>query len=104
MLRRKPLTIRELKSTIAKIATEYELERVILFGSYANGKQNRKSDIDLLVSFLSKTKKPVTYFTILDLQERIEEMTGKKVDVIPAPIPKDSLLEIGKEVLLYEAG
>ena len=102
-MRKKPLSIKEIKQSVERTARDFDLERVVLFGSYANGKRTGKSDIDLLVSFSKKTKKPVSYFTLFDFQHRIEELTGKKVDAIFAPIPKDSLLEINKEVLLYEA-
>jgi len=46
------LEIAEIKSHVARVARLYDdIEKVSLFGSYANGKQKRKSDIDLLVKF-----------------------------------------------------
>ena len=35
-----------------KIVKEFKPEKIILFGSYAWGKPNKDSDIDLLVDFL----------------------------------------------------
>jgi uncharacterized protein len=34
---------------VEKIKTEYQPEKIILFGSYAYGKPNRDSDIDLFI-------------------------------------------------------
>ena len=99
----KILTIEEIKQSVAKVAKEYDLKRVTLFGSYATGKRTKKSDIDLLVEFSQPRKKPVTLFTLIGFQQDIEDMTGKRVDVIRTAMLKDSFIEIDKEVLLYDA-
>lgn len=39
----------ELKRTVGQIVECFQPERVILFGSYAEGRANRHSDVDLLV-------------------------------------------------------
>ena len=91
------LKISEIKSSVEKVAKEYPIERVSLFGSYADGTQTAGSDIDLLVKF----NKPVGLFTLIGFQMEIEELVGKKVDVVSTPIPKDSLLVITNEVPIY---
>ncbi len=40
---------REIRSLVSRIASEFRPERIILFGSYAYGKPNEDSDVDLLV-------------------------------------------------------
>ena len=45
----------------------------------------------------------VSLFTISGLQIKIKELLGKEVDLIHAPVPKDSLLDIGKTIDIYEA-
>jgi len=92
------LAVADIKSYVAQVAKLYDVKKVSLFGSYASGEQNKKSDIDLLVEFGDSA----TYLTVFGFQHDIENKVGKEVDVIPAPIPTDSFLEIGKEILLYE--
>ena len=94
------LKIEEIKNIVKKVAKEFDLVKVSLFGSYANGTQTADSDIDLLVEF---TTESVSLFKLARLQLKLEELTGKEVDVIHAPIPKESILEIDREVLLYVA-
>jgi len=94
------LTIPDIQNCVKKVAKTYGVKKVILFGSYANGRCTKQSDIDLLVEF----KEPiVSYLRVIGVKNRLEEMTGKGVDVIPFPVPPDSLIEIDKEVLLYGA-
>ena len=91
--------MKEIQNSVMAIANDFGLKKVVLFGSYATGKQTEESDIDLLVEFISPS---VSLFKVAGLKLQLEELTGKSVDVIPFPIPKNSLLEIDKEVLLYE--
>jgi len=94
----KVLAISDIQSNVVHVAKFFDVKKVSLFGSYANGKPNAESDIDLLVEFGDKA----TYLTVFDFQDKIQSKIGKGVDVIPAPIPNDSFLVINKEVLLYE--
>jgi len=43
------LTIDTIRELITPVATELELEKVILFGSYARGDQRETSDIDIVL-------------------------------------------------------
>lgn len=54
--------------------------RVGLFGSVARGEENKNSDIDLLVDF-DGVKGP-TLFGLVGLQNKLEKMAGRKVDLI----------------------
>lgn len=78
---------------------EYPVKKVELFGSYAENRQTSKSDVDLLVEF---TLLAVSLLTLASLRERLEHKLGVPVDLVHAPVPKDSFLEIGKRVTLYE--
>ena len=93
------LTIEEIKSTVAKIAPQYNLKKVTLFGSRANGTAKENSDIDLLVEF----PKGTGLIAHVSLKYDLEDLFGLPVDVISAPIPEDSILEIEKEVEIYAA-
>ena len=92
------VTVEFIKECVHKVAKAFDLKKVSLFGSYANGNPTRKSDIDLLVEFREFS---VCLFTLIGLQLKLEELTGKKVDVVHAPIPKSSIIRIDSEVPIY---
>ena len=96
----KILTLDEIKATVAKVAPEYDVVRVALFGSYADGNQTKNSDIDLLINFSTPS---VSLFKVFGFRHDMEDLTRKKIDVIHGPLPKGSFLEIQKELLIYEA-
>jgi len=56
---------------------KYHVRSFLLFGSYAKGEQTEKSDIDLLVDF----KKVVDMFEMVDLQDYLQKLFGKKIDL-----------------------
>ena len=95
------LTIEEIKKVVARIAPEYNLKKVTLFGSRATGKNREDSDIDLIVEF-SKNK-IVTLMDLSGLKIDLEEIFGVGVDVVTRRSLKGSLLEIDKEVEIYAA-
>ena len=43
------LTMNEIQDAIMQIAPKYPIKKVQLFGSYADGKAKKNSDIDLIV-------------------------------------------------------
>jgi len=46
---------KEKMEKLRKIAERYNIEKIILFGSYAKGEETKKSDVDLI--FIKNTKK-----------------------------------------------
>lgn len=57
----------------------YGVTRIGLFGSYLQNEQSESSDIDLLVD-IEKDKK--TFRNFMALNYYLEELLGKKVDVV----------------------
>ncbi len=55
----------------------YKVRKIAIFGSYARGDQNEKSDIDIIVEF----KEPVG-FTFIHLADFLEEILNRKVDLL----------------------
>ncbi len=49
-----------------------------IFGSAARGEERKDSDVDLLVDF-NRTK---TFFDLADIQLYLEEVLGKRVDLV----------------------
>lgn len=102
-----PYTIDQIKDEVSKATEAYnasasaeeQIARVSLFGSYADGRATRRSDIDLLVRFTSTV---VSLFTLAKVLACMEDRLGVSVDVVQDPIPDDALLVINKVVPLYE--
>ncbi|MCC8160787.1 MAG: nucleotidyltransferase domain-containing protein [Firmicutes bacterium] len=95
------LTIEQISNAVKIAAAEYPIKSVALFGSYAKGTNTEDSDVDLLVEF--EDDSVITLLTICSLKYRFEDLLSKEVDVIHAPVSKDSILEIDKAVTLYAA-
>lgn len=94
-------TLDEIREKAVPIAEKYGIRRLGLFGSYARGEQNEKSDLDFLIQ-KGRIRGLVQYMGfVLDL----EDAFGCHVDVITDGIEdKDFLNSIKEdEVLLYEA-
>ncbi len=54
------------------------MSRAFIFGSVARGDARPDSDIDLLVSF----EKPISLITFYEMNDALENLLGKKVDVV----------------------
>lgn len=68
--------ISTLKKELPKLKDEYGVERIVLYGSFAEGTQKKKSDIDILVDI----KKSIG-LEFVSLADRLEEILGRKVDL-----------------------
>ena len=93
------MSIDEIKNAVLKVVDEYQISRVVLFGSHANGTATHSSDVDLIVEFSS----PVTLVTLSKLSQALEDILHTSVDVIHGPIQSTDLLEIDREIELYAA-
>lgn len=76
----------------------YSVKKIGLFGSYRKGTFTPKSDIDIVV----KLKKP-TFDNYMDLKFYLENLFGKKIDLITEDSIKPALKHI-KEEALYVKG
>ena len=70
------LGIQTIKDICGKVFADYNVDYCYLFGSYAKGKADEKSDVDLLVSTSD------TGMRFYDLVETLRESLKKKVDVL----------------------
>jgi len=93
-------SIEEIKNAVASIAMNYEVKSVRLFGSYADGEQSEKSDIDLLVEFHTT---PVCLFTIFDMKKDLRKKLKRKVDIVRVPLSPKSYVKVNKEIPIYAA-
>ena len=103
-----PYPIDDIRARVADAVDDYNsavcerdrIERVSLFGSYAEGRAHADSDVDLLVAFASPA---VSLISLGRALEALEGRVGLPVDIVPEPLPQESLLEIGRTVALYGA-
>lgn len=71
--------IDSLKKIIVPILKKNDVVKAGIFGSYARGEQNRKSDIDILIKYGKKKRKSL--LDLVGLKQELEEKLKKKVDL-----------------------
>ena len=93
--------INEIKRIVVPIAHAYGVKRLYLFGSYAKGTADEKSDVDLLV----EKGKPMSLLKLSGMRQKVQEALNLSVDLVTtAGFEEDFRKEIaGTEILLYEA-
>jgi predicted nucleotidyltransferase len=90
----------EIKENITKVAKRFPVKSVSYFGSYADGRATEQSDLDVLVEFKEKA---VSLLVLIDFKYQLEDALGVDVDVIHAPLPESSHIEINTVVPVYAA-
>ena len=92
-------SIEEIKNKIKEneqfLIEKYNVQGFLLFGSYAKGDPTEHSDIDLLVDF----RKIIDMFEMIDLQEYLQSLFDKKIDLGT----KNGLKSFIKKSILKEA-
>ncbi|MCX6675333.1 MAG: nucleotidyltransferase family protein [Methanothrix sp.] len=84
--------IKIIRNSKPEMESHYGVQRLGLFGSYVKGKQRKKSDIDILVTF----NRDIDLFDFLDLREYLETQLHAKVDLVMESALKPA---IGKRIL-----
>lgn len=83
----------EIKRKITPILKEEGVIRAALFGSVVRGEETKGSDVDMLV----EVPRGTGLFTFIDLQHKLQDALGKKVDLVTYksihPLLKDSILK-----------
>lgn len=99
---KKIYSISDIKNILKEIFYNTDVEKAILFGSYAKNTQTETSDIDILIDSNGKIK-GLKFFAIIDM---IREKLDKDVDIIEkTEIDKNSKIEKEIEktgVIIYE--
>jgi predicted nucleotidyltransferase len=72
-------TIDILKNTDTAIKNRFGVKRIGIFGSFARGEERSDSDLDVLVDFEEGKK---TFDNYMDLKFYLEELFGRKVDLV----------------------
>lgn len=93
-------SIEELKQIITPLAEKYQIEKVFLFGSFARGDYDEKSDIDLYI----EKGNLKGLFALCGFYTEITNALERKVDLLTVGGMKEDFFEqIRKEeVILYD--
>jgi predicted nucleotidyltransferase len=83
------------KDEIRLLLKQYEIKHASLFGSFSKGEEHAHSDIDLLI----ETGENFTLFDMLALEDNLQALTHRKVDLVEYSAIKSSI----KERVLKEA-
>ena len=101
------LTIEQIKKTVTHVAhdfnaasTDEKIQKISLFGSYASQQATEESDVDLLVEFNSAF---VSFISFGRLLSQLENALKVPIDVVPSPLPSNSIVLIEATVPLYVA-
>jgi len=73
---------------------EFNVKKIGIFGSYARSKQNKSSDLDILVEF----SKPISLFTFIELENYLKKQLKARVDLVM----KDALKPRIKDRIIRE--
>ena len=87
-------SIQNIKKRINPTLRNYGIKKAAIFGSFAKGKTKENSDIDILVEFPGNK----SLLDLVDLKFALEEILGRKVDVLTY----DSLHPLLKDIILKE--
>ena len=75
-----------------ELRDEYGIKELGLFGSFVRAEGTAESDIDVLIDFA----RPIGFFKFLELEERLAEALGHKVDLVSKKALKP---HIGAQIL-----
>ena len=76
------------------LAVEFGVSKIGLFGSYAQGRPDETSDIDLLLEF----ERPIG-LRFIELVDYLENLLGRKVDVLtPAGIQNIRIERVARSI------
>lgn len=83
-----------------EIAERWKVTRLELFGSVLRDDFRPDSDVDILVTFAPDAH--VTLFSIVDFQDELEALFGRRVDVVTRPSIEKSRNYIRRRAILRD--
>ena len=92
----KPPSLKKIETILRErreeLVRDYGVAEIGLFGSCVRGEADEGSDIDILVEF----NRPVGFFKFLEMEERLSEWLGARVDLVTKAALKP---RIGRRIL-----
>lgn len=93
-------SLNEIKKSLTnhkqKLFSDYPIQSMAIFGSFARKEQNEKSDLDIMVEFNGKIG-----IRFIDLADEIEKIIGIKVDLVSKNGIKEKYLNAINTDLIY---
>lgn len=68
-----------IKKKALPVLKRHAVKRASIFGSFARGDAKKNSDVDFLIEYKTKNK---SLFDLVDLKFELEEILGRKVDIV----------------------
>jgi len=90
--------ISTLKEQEKLIRHKFGVKRIGIFGSFARGEEREDSDLDVLFVFEDGQK---TFDNYMDLKFYLEDLFGRKVDLVTEKALKPQLKEIIMKDVVY---
>jgi predicted nucleotidyltransferase len=87
-----------LKSNLEVIRQKFGVKRIGIFGSFARGEEREDSDLDVLVVFEEGQK---TFDNYMDLKFYLEDLFGRKIDLVTEKALKPQLKDIILKDVVY---
>lgn len=84
--------IEKLRDFKPLLKDQYGVSTLGIFGSHVRGEQKKKSDVDILIDLT----KPISLFGLIDLEDQLSTLIGKKVDLV---LKNELKPRIGKNIL-----
>jgi predicted nucleotidyltransferase len=88
---------RLLRLHLPELRRRFKVRRIGVFGSVVRGDQRSRSDVDILVEY-SETP---SLLAIVALKRHLTEMTGEKVDLVPASALKPAYRQTILDDVVY---
>jgi len=83
------VNLAEIKRNTIEILNQYPVSKAAIFGSFARGDFNSRSDIDILVE-LNET---ISLFTFIKIKQQLEDKLLRKVDLVEYKSLKPAISE-----------
>jgi predicted nucleotidyltransferase len=88
--------LQTLRSRMPELQKKYPIGKLGVFGSYARGDANEKSDIDIAVEIIGPMG-----LSFVAMANEIEDLLGKKTDVVPLRSIKPQYLKSVQKDIVY---
>lgn len=89
------LLVQKIKNNQGELRERFHVDSLSIFGSVARGTDTPNSDVDILVKY----QKTPGFFEFLDLKTYLEDLMGRRVDLVTEGALKKQL----REQVLQEA-
>ena len=86
-----------LRKSQDKILADFGVKKIGIFGSFAKGEQNKKSDIDILVEF----NQPIGFFGFVELEDKLGKILKRKVDLVTKKALKPAMKQQVLKDVIY---